>query len=54
LKTVYLYQTRISSQEWQAVQKMFPGVQIDSGGYHVPILVTDTTVVKPKRSNTKD
>jgi hypothetical protein len=54
LKTIYLYQTRISSNDWGAVQKLFPGVQIDSGGYQVPILVSDTTEVKPKRLNTKD
>lgn len=49
LKTIYLYQTRVRSNEWSAVQKLFPGVQVDSGGYHVPILVTDTTEVKPKK-----
>jgi uncharacterized membrane protein/mono/diheme cytochrome c family protein len=54
LKAIYLYQTGVRSNEWSAVHKMFPGVQVDSGGYQVPTLVTDTTEVKPKRSNTKD
>jgi hypothetical protein len=49
LKTIYLYQTGIKGNEWTALQKIFPGVLIDSGGYHVPTLETDTTEVKPKK-----
>jgi hypothetical protein len=49
LKTIYLYQTGIKGNEWTALQKIFPGVLIDTGGYHVPTLVTDTTEVKPKK-----
>jgi mono/diheme cytochrome c family protein len=49
LKTIYLYQTGIKGNEWTALQKIFPGVLIDSGGYHVPTLASDTTEVKPKK-----
>ncbi|HJW17362.1 MAG TPA: c-type cytochrome domain-containing protein [Flavisolibacter sp.] len=48
LKTIYLYQTRVNASEWPALKKMFPGVLIDSGGYHVPTLQSDTTEVKSK------
>ena len=40
-----------SLNEWPSVQKMFPGVQVDPGGYQVPTLVTDTTEAKPKKLN---
>ncbi len=49
LKSIYLYQSGIRSNEWPALQKMFPGVLIDTGGYRVPTLLTDTTEVKPKK-----
>jgi uncharacterized membrane protein/mono/diheme cytochrome c family protein len=46
LKNLYLYQTGVNNNEWPLLQKAFPGVQIDSGKYTVPTLVTDTTEVK--------
>ena len=47
LKNFYLYQTNVNSSDWPALQKAFPAVQLDSGGYRVPVLATDTTEVKP-------
>jgi uncharacterized membrane protein len=41
LKTLNLYNTSVKSAD-------LPGVTIEYGGYQVPTLVTDTTVVKPK------
>lgn len=46
LKNLYLYQTGINNTDWSLLQKTFPTVQLDSGKYTVPTLVTDTTVVK--------
>ena len=49
LRSVYLYQTLIKSSEWAALKNSFPNVQIDSGGYSVPIFVSDTTEVTLKK-----
>lgn len=46
LRSLYLYQTQVDKSAWPDLQKIFPGVYIDSGGYTVPTLVTDTTVLK--------
>jgi hypothetical protein len=32
---------------------MFPKTMLDSGGYKVPVLVTDTTEVKDKKATDK-
>lgn len=49
LHSLYLYQTHINRSEWPALQKAFPKTRIDSGGYLVPMLVTDTIVEKAKK-----
>jgi uncharacterized membrane protein/mono/diheme cytochrome c family protein len=46
LKSLYLYQTKVEKSEWPMLQKIFPGTHIDSGGYKVPTLESDTTVLK--------
>ncbi|MFT4155854.1 c-type cytochrome domain-containing protein [Parafilimonas sp.] len=46
LKSVYLYKTLVSKQDWPGLQQAFPKTQLDSGGYIVPALTTDTTTVK--------
>ncbi len=46
LKSIYLYKTGVSKTDWPALQKIFPNAVLDSGGYIVPTLVTDTTKVK--------
>ena len=47
LQAIYLYKTIISSSDWPALKNSFPKVTLDTGGYYVPILETDTTIVKP-------
>lgn len=51
LREVYLYQTSIKGQDWQELKRLLPKVSIDTGGYVVPTLVSDTTLVKevPKK-----
>jgi uncharacterized membrane protein/mono/diheme cytochrome c family protein len=51
LQSIYLYQTAINKNDWPALKKAFPKTEIDSGGYVVPLLQTDTEVVKkPKET----
>jgi mono/diheme cytochrome c family protein len=45
LKNLYLYQTKIDSTGMLAVKKVFSQVLIDTGGYTVPTLASDTTEV---------
>ena len=46
LRQIFIYQTGITSNEWMNLKKIFPETQIDTGGYKVPILVSDTTEKK--------
>ena len=46
LQSLYLYQTNINKSDWAILKKEFPTTQIDSGGYLVPVFITDTTLVK--------
>jgi hypothetical protein len=47
LLSIYCYQAGIRSGDWALLKKAFPKVSIDTGGYQVPLLPTDTMVVKP-------
>ena len=47
LQAIYLYKTFISSSDWPVLKNSFPKVTLDTGNYYVPILETDTTIVKP-------
>jgi uncharacterized membrane protein/mono/diheme cytochrome c family protein len=49
LHSLFLYQTNIGKADWPKLQKGLPGTQIDSGGYSVETLPTDTTEVKAKK-----
>jgi uncharacterized membrane protein len=49
LHTIYLYQTGIRGSDFAALRRALPNVTIDSGGYSVPLLPTDTTEVKPPK-----
>jgi mono/diheme cytochrome c family protein/uncharacterized membrane protein len=49
LQAVYLYKTFISSSDWATLKTNFPKVTLDTGGYIVPILVSDTTIVMPPK-----
>jgi hypothetical protein len=42
LKAIYLYQTNIDKSKWPQLKKSFPKTLLDSGGYIVPLLVSDT------------
>ena len=46
LKSIYLYKTEVARSDWEILKKAFPKTFIDSGGYTVPILATDTTELK--------
>ncbi|HEX5152639.1 MAG TPA: c-type cytochrome domain-containing protein [Parafilimonas sp.] len=46
LQSLYLYQTKINKAEWAMLKKEFPKTLIDSGGYDVPLLPGDTTILK--------
>ncbi|MEO6914887.1 MAG: c-type cytochrome domain-containing protein [Chitinophagaceae bacterium] len=46
LKSLYLYQTKISPADWPQLKSSFKKVQLDSGGYVVPLFHTDTVEVK--------
>jgi uncharacterized membrane protein len=46
LRSIYLYQTRVVNPDWKDLAKTFPGVVLDSGGYTIPFIASDTVVVK--------
>jgi Planctomycete cytochrome C/Leucine Rich repeat len=46
LKNLYLYRTDTKSTDYPNLKKIFPSAVIDSGGYQVGLLVSDTTKVK--------
>ncbi|MBZ4189128.1 c-type cytochrome domain-containing protein [Niabella beijingensis] len=45
LRGLYLYKTNVNKTAWAQLKQAFPKTVLDSGGYNVPILVTDTTLV---------
>jgi len=49
LQAIYIYKTFITAAEWPALKSNFRNVTLDTGGYYVPILETDTTIVKPPK-----
>ncbi len=49
LHSIYLYKSAVNKNEWADLQKMFPKITLDSGGYIVPVLITDTTEVKDRK-----
>jgi len=50
LQSIYLYQTAVKKSDWHDLKKMFPKTLIDSGGYTVPFIATDTIEVKPPKT----
>jgi mono/diheme cytochrome c family protein len=48
LATFYLYQTKVGRGDWSGLKRDFPRVVLDSGGYAIPVLATDTAIVRPK------
>ncbi len=48
LQTIYIYQSKISKADSSLLRKTFPKTIIDTGGYLLPILEGDTSIVKKK------
>jgi len=46
LRSIYLFQTRVAKKDWQRLAQTFPGVTLDSGGYTIPFIASDTVIVK--------
>jgi hypothetical protein len=49
LQSVYLYQTEVNKEDWPKLKKVFSKTNLDTGGYVVPLLTTDTIEVKPPK-----
>src|SRR5258705_13924462 len=45
LHSLYLYQTNIKKEDWMLLRNAFPKTQIDTGGYFVTMLPTDTIII---------
>ncbi len=50
MQSLFLYQTNIDKKYFADLKNAFPKTQIDTGGYFVPTLATDTTEVKAKKA----
>lgn len=46
LRWLFLYQTQIDKKDWSRLVKAFPAAVLDSGGYALPYIKSDTQVVK--------
>lgn len=46
LRSLYLYQTKLAANDFKVLKANFPTTAIDSGNYFVPLLATDTTLMK--------
>lgn len=51
LQKVFIYQTSIAGNEWNNLKKIFPKTMLDTGGYKVSSLPTDTVKVKAPKTN---
>jgi hypothetical protein len=49
LRNIYLYQTGINASGFALLKKAFPQALLDTGGYTVPLLASDTTDVTPAK-----
>jgi len=49
LQSVYVYKTGVKPADYVSLKSSFPKTTIDTGGYVVPTLVSDTTEVKAKK-----
>ena len=48
LTEIYCYQTKLSPADWQQLSKAFKQARIDTGGYTVPTLESDTSILRMK------
>jgi uncharacterized membrane protein len=46
LAEIYLYQTKVGREEFSGLVRAFPRAVLDSGGYGMPFLTTDTAIVR--------
>jgi uncharacterized membrane protein len=46
LAEIYLYQTKVGRADWNVLRREFPQAVLDSGGYGLPFLPTDTAIVR--------
>ena len=49
LKNLYLYRSNVKSTDYVNLKKAFPAAVIDTGGYQVGLLTSDTSIVKPAK-----
>lgn len=49
LRSIYLFGSNVKPGDVGMLQKLFPKTTIDTGNYHVPTLLTDTTKVLPPK-----
>ena len=49
LTSIYLYQASVAQNDLAGLKRSFPKVVIDTGGYKLPFLVSDTTLVQPPK-----
>jgi uncharacterized membrane protein/mono/diheme cytochrome c family protein len=49
LQSIYLYQTAVLGTDWPRLRQAFPNALLDSGGYKVPTLESDTTEVREQK-----
>lgn len=49
LQTIYLYKTDITAAGWSSLKQAFPKAILDTGGYALPLLEGDTTLVTQVR-----
>jgi len=49
LTSIYLYQTSVAKNDLVGLKSSFPKAVLDTGGYKLPFLVSDTTLVQPPK-----
>jgi hypothetical protein len=49
LHTLYLYRTAVNSADLASLKQAFPKAVLDTGGYTLPLLEGDTTLITQKR-----
>jgi mono/diheme cytochrome c family protein len=47
LHALYLYHTRVDRKDWGKLTMLYKTTVLDSGGYALPVLTTDTAIVRP-------
>jgi hypothetical protein len=47
LHALYLYHTKVERGDWSRLKALYKTTVLDSGGYTLPALVTDTAIVRP-------